>query len=228
MEMSSGRQPSVHAAFPSESLTIGAGVAIFHLASARVVVCYHTRDKYWFLPKGRKNANEDIRDAASREGFEESGYRNRVLPIPFAHRQTQPDHSTERYVTEAVWIELLPLKPLVQYLLFWYVAETLPPDTEREFVFDAHRPYQYPPLFPRDMTLTQRIALDENDPETGRAFEPIRHESTGVNEEEHCYQSFLLPIEDAVLKLRGTVMADVVRKGWHSIQERIDEESGLP
>lgn len=38
--------------FPSEKLTLGAGVAIFHIASERVVVCYHTRDKYYFLPKG--------------------------------------------------------------------------------------------------------------------------------------------------------------------------------
>ncbi|KAK5012705.1 hypothetical protein LTR39_004012, partial [Cryomyces antarcticus] len=61
----------VYANFPSSNLTIGAGVAIFHLASARVVVCYHSRDKYWFLPKGRRDVNEATRAAAEREDFEE-------------------------------------------------------------------------------------------------------------------------------------------------------------
>ena len=81
----------VTANFPSEKLTIGAGVAIFHLASERVIVCYHSKEHYWFLPKGRKNAGEDICRAAEREGFEESGFRNRLLPLPMKHRQPHED-----------------------------------------------------------------------------------------------------------------------------------------
>ena len=55
----------------SAHTTIGAGVAIFHLASSRVVLCYHTHHNYWFLPKGRRDANEDTGAGAEREGFEE-------------------------------------------------------------------------------------------------------------------------------------------------------------
>ena len=55
----------------SAHTTIGAGVAIFHLASSRVVLCYHTHHHYWFLPKGRRDANEDSGAGAEREGFEE-------------------------------------------------------------------------------------------------------------------------------------------------------------
>lgn len=222
-QMSSQGRQSVCAAFPSECLTIGAGVAIFHLASSRVVVCYHTRDEYWFLPKGRKNANEDVRDAACREGFEESGYRNRILPLSFTHRQTQPDNRIEKYVTEALWIELLPLSQTIQYLLFWFIAETLPPSLE-----SGHDPQQHhvnPSPFPENLTLSQRIAMDATSSSAHGSYEPVRHEGTGVNEEEQCYQSFLLPIDDAVKKLRGTVMADVVRKGWQCIQRRMDEEA---
>lgn len=102
--------PPVYANFPSEHLTIGAGVAIFHLASQRVVVCYHTRDKYYFLPKGRQNANEECRRAAEREGFEESGYRNRLLPLPMRHRQPDGDEGHEPFVTEAVWTQFMPVK----------------------------------------------------------------------------------------------------------------------
>ena len=61
----------VLANFSSDKLTIGGGVAIFHVASARVVVCYHTVEHYWFLPKGRRDANEDSGAGAEREGFEE-------------------------------------------------------------------------------------------------------------------------------------------------------------
>ena len=61
----------VIANFDSAHLTIGAGVAIFHLATSRVVVCYHSKEKYWFLPKGRRDAGEDSGMGAEREGFEE-------------------------------------------------------------------------------------------------------------------------------------------------------------
>lgn len=61
----------VYANFASEKITTGAGVAIFHLASERVVVCWHSRDRYWFLPKGRRNASEETGRGAEREGFEE-------------------------------------------------------------------------------------------------------------------------------------------------------------
>ncbi len=61
----------VVANFDSSHLLIGAGVAIFHIATARVVLCYHSIDQYWFLPKGRRDASEDSGSGAEREGFEE-------------------------------------------------------------------------------------------------------------------------------------------------------------
>ena len=69
--------PSVSASFPlyarfdSSHLTIGAGVAIFHLATSRVVLCWHTRERYWFLPKGRRDVHEETGCGAEREGYEE-------------------------------------------------------------------------------------------------------------------------------------------------------------
>jgi len=61
----------VHSRFSAHHLVVAAGVAIFHVASERVVVCYHTRHGYWFLPKGRRDAGEITERAAEREGFEE-------------------------------------------------------------------------------------------------------------------------------------------------------------
>ena len=67
--------------FLSDKLTFGAGVAIFHLDTQRVVVCYDQKQQYWFLPKGRRNVGEESGRGAEREGFEESGYRNRLLAL---------------------------------------------------------------------------------------------------------------------------------------------------
>ena len=61
----------VKATFDSNHLTIGAGVAIFHLASSCVILCRHSLKNYWFLPKGRRDAGEDTARGAEREGFEE-------------------------------------------------------------------------------------------------------------------------------------------------------------
>ena len=67
--------PPIIGKWDSANTTIAAGVAIFHLASSRVVLCYHSVDKYYFLPKGRRDASEDTGSAAEREGFEEvSGF----------------------------------------------------------------------------------------------------------------------------------------------------------
>jgi 8-oxo-dGTP pyrophosphatase MutT (NUDIX family) len=66
-----GLSTPIYAEFPARNLVTGCGVAIFHIKSERVVLCYHTRDKYWFLPKGRRDAGEETRRAAEREGFEE-------------------------------------------------------------------------------------------------------------------------------------------------------------
>ena len=70
--------PPIIGSWDSVHTTIGAGVAIFHLASSRVVLCYHSVDKYWFLPKGRRDAGEETGAGAEREGFEEVT----SMPIP--------------------------------------------------------------------------------------------------------------------------------------------------
>ncbi|KAH9828660.1 hypothetical protein Tdes44962_MAKER09243 [Teratosphaeria destructans] len=223
----------VHASFPSTHLTIGAGVAIFHLATARVVLCHHPGAPHWFLPKGRRNANEDTIRAAEREGFEETGYRNRVIPIPLRHRQ--PRGAEEVFVTEPVWTQLLPVTAASQYLLFWYVAETVPRGVEEECGeggVGGDGGYRPPARYPAaGCTVKQRIALDAvaGGGAEGEVYEPVWHRGTGVNEEEMMYESYLLPIDKARRKLKGSVMEDVVKRGWEGIQLRMEmeEQGGL-
>lgn len=224
----------VKASFPSDKLTIVAGVAIFHVATERVVVCYHSRDRYWFLPKGRRNANEATERAAEREGFEESGYRNRLIPLPILHRQPDPDEGHQTFVTEPIWTQLLPLSATSQYMLFWYAAETVTPQIEQSYrsprrssnAGAASRMYERPAGFPKEGTLRQRLEDDKIIEQDGKQgiYEPIWHPDTGVDEEERLYRSFLLPIADARVKLKGSVMEDVVRRAWEAIQLRMKLE----
>ena len=82
--------------------------------------------------------------------------------------------------------------------------------------------YQYPPGFAADMTLKQRIEMEPED------YEPVRHENTGVNAEEALYESYLLPVEDAITKLGRSISADVVRKGWEAIllRQQMEKDAG--
>jgi hypothetical protein len=117
---------------------------------------------------------------------------------------------------EPVWMQLMPLGTR-QYVLYWYIAETLPPHLETELETEVGAAYKPPPAFPRHLSLRERMKLE---PE---GYEPLHHEGTGVDEEEQTYESHLVPVEEAVRKLggRNSVMADVVLKGWQGIQNRL-------
>lgn len=217
-------QPTT-AQYPGDSFVVGGGVAIFHLATERVVLC-SAQDRrgttYYFLPKGRRDAGEESGRGAEREGYEESGYRNRILPLPTAHRQPQahPRTHASSLTAEPVWLQLMPLGSR-QYLLYWYIAETLPPSLESALETEAGGAYKPPPPFPRDISLRQRIAMEPEE------YEPLHHEGTGVDEEEKTYQSELVSVEEAMRRLgRGSVSADVVFRGWRGIQNRLAMEDG--
>ncbi|UPX12705.1 uncharacterized protein EKO05_0003244 [Ascochyta rabiei] len=212
------------AQFAGENLVVGGGVAVFHIASARVVVCsaYGRRGgKYFFLPKGRRDAGEG-RAGAEREGYEESGYRNRVLPLPTPHRQplAHPRVANPPLTAEPVWMQLMPLgHGATQYVLYWYVAETLPPALETLLETEAGAAYRPPPAYPRGLSLRERVGME---PE---GYEPLHHKGTGVDEEELAYESRLVSVEEAVTLLGpGGVMADVVQTGWKGIQDRFAME----
>ena len=63
--------PPVTANFSAEAILFAAGAAIFHIAPARVVLCRSSLGGGWFLPKGRRDAGEELGVTAVREGFEE-------------------------------------------------------------------------------------------------------------------------------------------------------------
>lgn len=106
-----------------------------------------------------------------------------------------------------------------QYILYWYIAETLEPDLEVVLATGAGGAYKPPPPYPHNLTLRERVALEP------QGYEPLHHEGTGVDEEEAAYESHLVSVEEAVKKLgRNGVMADVVVRGWKGIQDRFAME----
>jgi len=153
----------------------------------------------------------------------QSGYRNRVLPLPIKHRQPQahPRVSTTPLTAEPVWIEMMPLSPTKQYLLYWYIAETIPPDLEKELESEVGAAYRPPPPYPNELTLRERVKMEP------KGYEPIQHENTGVDEEEQTYRSYLVSVDEAVKKLSGNIMADVILRGWRGIQHRYASEDGI-
>lgn len=142
------------------------------------------------------------------------------------HRQPRPHDApigrSSDFVCEPVWTQLIPQSRSVQYILFWYIAETVPPEIEvsmRNTPGADPVPYQQPPRFPAGMTLADRIALE---PE---GYEPIKHEHTAANTEETFYESHLLSIDEALHALgTDTVSADVIRRGWAAILLRREME----
>ncbi|KAG9190837.1 hypothetical protein G6011_08925 [Alternaria panax] len=220
--------------FDSNQFVVGGGVAIFHLATSRVVICrcVYRGQTIYFLPKGRRDAGEESGPGAEREGYEEcidvikkSGYRNRLLPLPTVHRQPQAHsriHASPQ-TAEPVCMQLLPLATR-QYIIYWYIAETLPPDLETLLETEAGEAYKPPPPYPQNLSLRERI---EHEPE---GYEPRHHENTGVDELEVTYVSELVSVEEAVQRLggegsMGKIMADVVETGWMGIQRRFEMEN---
>lgn len=48
-----------------------------------------------------------------------------------------------------------------------------------------------------------------------------------MDEEELLYESFLVPVQEAGRKLGGGVMAEVVRRGWEGVVERMALERAV-
>jgi hypothetical protein len=118
-------------------------------------------------------------------------------------------------------MQLMPLRDW-QYVLCWYIAETLPPALEAELETEAGAPYKPPPPYPQGLLLRDRVKME---PE---GYEPLHHEGTVGDEDERAYESELVSVEEAVRRLgKNSVSADVVLRGWKGIQDRFAMEDAV-
>ncbi|PSN68350.1 hypothetical protein BS50DRAFT_609977 [Corynespora cassiicola Philippines] len=189
--------PFANARYSSDILHIGAGVAIFHLASERIIMRskkYSNIRLYYFLLKGMRDAGEESEAPV-------------VSPLLTA---------------EPLWMRLVTIRQkTIQYAAFFYIAETLPPDLDEEpLESHAGRPlFKAPPPYPDDLFLRDRVKME---PE---GYEPKHHQNTGVNDEEQSYQSYLVPISRAVELLgKDDVRSHVILRGWEAIKARYTME----
>lgn len=141
-----------------------------------------------------------------------------------------------RFVTEPVWMEMVPAgrRGEVQYVLFWWVGETVEEGEEgrceevvRERGGGTAGGFVEPgEAWGQGWTMKGRRRMD--DLGKGKGWrEPVCHEGTGVDSDEALYEKFLVPVEEAIRLLEGTVMADVVRRGWVAFQRREEMEEGV-
>ena len=146
------------------------------------------------------------------------------MPLPLPHLQPSPatlasgdgeegGMEQSKWVIEPLATRMMPVAREYQYLLFWYAAETLSEEDEETLNTVSEQGFVKPEVFPENMTLKEREALDKRE---GGIYEPRRHEGTGVDEDEAFYVGMLVGVEEAVRLLGGT-SADVVRRAWEGI-----------
>lgn len=165
-----------------------------------------------------------------------SGYRCRLIPLPIPHRQPYAAGQEPRFVVEPLWTQLVPVVRTTQYVLCWYAAETLSESAERaanvaamgresatEEQLRSSTGFVVPETWPVGMTVKERVAEDVDG---GKTYEPLRHEGTGVDDEEATYTSYLVDVAEARRLLRGSVMEDVVKRAWNAIclRRKMEEE----
>ncbi|GAB7345085.1 hypothetical protein MBLNU457_3488t2 [Dothideomycetes sp. NU457] len=192
----------VYANYASEKIVQGAGVAIFHIASERVVSGY--RNRLLPLPILHRQPDEDEENPRA------------FVTEPLWH-QFMPQSSTAQYILSWYAAETLPAEIETQLNAQTNTnPDTQDPDPEAV----VQRRYAPAPAYPETLTLHERVKLDIN-----TSYTPPRHLGTGVDDEEACYEAHLLPIAEARKKLRGSIMEDVVRRSWEAILLRQKMES---
>ena len=130
------------------------------------------------------------------------------------HCQPRGLDDERRFFAEPFWTQLVPVSRSRQYIVCWYAAETLSEGLER--TGEAGR-FAVAEAWEEGLTIKQRREMDRRG---DRVYVPVKHEGTGVNEEEATYESRLFGVDEAVRLLRGTIMADVVQRAWEAIQLR--------
>ncbi len=59
-------------AWHANDFMLGSGMVILQPSTEGVVLVYEKVEKYWFLPKGRKDIGESLEEASLREAYEEA------------------------------------------------------------------------------------------------------------------------------------------------------------
>lgn len=108
-----------------DSFAISCGTVTVDLATSKVLLIRTRKTNECYLPKGRKDIDESLHDAAIRETYEETGVHARILPVNIVTRATtaaEPAiHASAQSVAEPIAVSQRVTNG-VRKIIFWFVA----------------------------------------------------------------------------------------------------------
>jgi len=102
----------------SDDFAISCGTVPIDVTKSKVLLLHYRVTGEIFLPKGRKNIDESLEQAAVRETHEETGYHCELLPLDMPTHATGEPGSTG--ITEPIAVTTRQARVLK--IMFWYVA----------------------------------------------------------------------------------------------------------
>ncbi|KAI8281526.1 Diadenosine hexaphosphate hydrolase [Colletotrichum sp. SAR11_240] len=104
---------------------ISCGTATIDVQKKKVLVIRCRNSDEHMLPKGRKDLNETLEDAAKREAYEETSVRVNLLPVNIPTRATTPSSiapvDRPTHVTEPIAVAQRVSDGVLK-IIFWFVA----------------------------------------------------------------------------------------------------------
>ncbi|KAI8199024.1 hypothetical protein K4K52_009233 [Colletotrichum sp. SAR 10_76] len=103
---------------------ISCGTATIDVEKKKLLVIRCRNSDEHMLPKGRKDLNETLEDAAKRETYEETGVRVDLLPVNISTRATTPSSiapNRPTHVTEPIAVAQRVSDGVLK-IIFWFVA----------------------------------------------------------------------------------------------------------
>lgn len=106
----------------SSQFVISCGTVTVDSQALKVLLIYSRETNEYLLPKGRKNVEETLEEAALRETLEETGYKATLLPLSIPTRATSASPSASSLVTEPVCMSQRETDGVLK-VIFWFAAE---------------------------------------------------------------------------------------------------------
>ncbi|KAF3807473.1 hypothetical protein GCG54_00000001 [Colletotrichum gloeosporioides] len=109
----------------ADEFVISCGTVTIDVENKKVLLIYCRNSSEHLLPKGRKDLNETLEDAAKRETYEETGVRVDLLPVNISTRATTPSsiapNDRPTHVTEPIAVAQRVSNGVLK-IIFWFVA----------------------------------------------------------------------------------------------------------
>lgn len=109
----------------SDDFVISCGTVTVDIAESRVLLIRSRGTGEYYLPKGRKDIQESLEDAALRETWEETGVRAQLLPVRITTRATTSAAAAGADPASCVTEPLAVAQRVtdgVLKIIFWFVA----------------------------------------------------------------------------------------------------------